>query len=777
MSPALQPRSLSLRTILVLTISTLTLLIALLSLRGLYDEWRQWNKIQNLKQAVLVSQQFFNAIEQLSREREITVALLYSPHPDIDRNLLPQLQQSRQAADAGINYILTSFSHTTLTVDANILHDFEQEREKLLTIRKQTDQALALASEKRDPVFAKEWFDTSTQAIGTTYSLWIDYTRSFTEIDAIVTQRLMFQHFLGLIIRYSGREHAVIGSLIVADRPATPEDQAQLLRWRGVIEQGWEMCARLSERSKLAPEITPYLKDAQSHYLSVYEMVEDLFYVPGVMTAHYPITIDQWLEVAGSSNDSLNALKNAALLQTQHYVEGLEHAAERSMQLHLFILLIGLGLCSYSFWVVNRRVIGPIQHMANALLDTAAGKSVTLMPFVTGKNDEVSKLAEVLATLQKHVEARSLLAAIVEFSDDAIISKRIDGIITSWNAGAERMFGYTVEEAVGQHINLIIPADRRQEEKTLIAKLLAGHSVVHFETARRTKEGTLIDISLTVSPIIDGDGNIIGASKIARNISDRKAAEHKLQRYMFDLERSNKELDDFAYIASHDLKEPLRGIHNHSRFLLEDNEGKLEKDSVDRLHRLLYLTQRMEKLVNDLLYFSRLGRQELAIQPTDLNEVVHDIKVMIDVFLQERHATILVPETLPTLVGDKVRLTEALRNLITNAIKYNNKDEKIVEIGFHETERDPNGNLEKNVLYVKDNGVGIAPEFHEVIFKIFKRLQNVKEGEEGTGVGLTFVKKIIERHNGKIWLESRVGEGTIFYFNIGEYSHDTNPQT
>src|SRR5262249_503312 len=159
--------------------------------------------------------------------------------------------------------------------------------------------------------------------------------------------------------------------------------------------------------------------------------------------------------------------------------------------------------------------------------------------------------------------------------------------------------------------------------------------------------------------IRDAAGHITGSSKIIRDITARKQVEANLLRYMSDLERSNKELDDFAYIASHDLKEPLRGIHNHSRFLLEDNEANLYKDSEDRLHRLVYLTQRMEKLVNDLLYFSRLGRQDLAIQKTDLNEVVHDIETMIDVFLTERHAKIIVPKPLPSLTCDKTRITEA----------------------------------------------------------------------------------------------------------------------
>jgi light-regulated signal transduction histidine kinase (bacteriophytochrome) len=260
---------------------------------------------------------------------------------------------------------------------------------------------------------------------------------------------------------------------------------------------------------------------------------------------------------------------------------------------------------------------------------------------------------------------------------------------------------------------------------------------------------------------------------LQQNMENMRRASAMLQRYTQDLERSNKELDDFAYIASHDLKEPLRGIHNHSRFLLEDNASKLDEDSVGRLNRLTYLSQRMEKLVNDLLYFSRLGRHELAIQPADLNAVVRDIETTLETFLEERHARILVPVKLPTITCDKTRVTEALRNLITNGVKYNEGEARTVEVGHLEAHSASGGARLRDVFFVRDNGLGIAPEFHQEVFRIFKRLQAGKGNEEGTGVGLTFVKKIIERHGGTIWLESAPGNGTTFYFTLKEQSHES----
>jgi light-regulated signal transduction histidine kinase (bacteriophytochrome) len=155
------------------------------------------------------------------------------------------------------------------------------------------------------------------------------------------------------------------------------------------------------------------------------------------------------------------------------------------------------------------------------------------------------------------------------------------------------------------------------------------------------------------------------------------------------------------------------------------------------------------------------------VQKTDPNEIIGEIRQMMDTFLKERHATITVPKAMPMVVSDKLKLAEVFRNLITNAVKYNDKPERNVEVGYLDSVKAPHGE-EKGVFYVRDNGVGIEPEFHQEIFRIFKRLQNpAVKNEEGTGSGLTFVKKIIERHRGRIWLESEPGQGSTFYFTLG----------
>jgi PAS domain S-box-containing protein len=376
-----------------------------------------------------------------------------------------------------------------------------------------------------------------------------------------------------------------------------------------------------------------------------------------------------------------------------------------------------------------------------------------------------AKVARDISAKKKSEEMVAHLAAIVASSGDAIMSKTTGGIITYWNVAAELLFGYGAAEAIGQHIHLIVPPDLWEDEERISALTRDGKSIQHYETVRINKDGRRIDISASMSPVHDKSGRVIGIAKVARDIKLRKVQEAELARHAVALERSNKELDDFAYIASHDLREPLRGLFNNAKFLQEDYADKLEPEGVKQLLRLGYLSQRMEQLVNDLFYFSRLGRQELAVQPTDINAIIRDIEMMSEASLQERNAVIVMPRPLPQISCDKARIAEVFRNLITNAVKYNDKAARSVEVGYLDEVRTKRG-LERGVFYVKDNGIGIAAEFHEEIFRIFKRLNVEDDDKKGTGAGLTFVRKIVERHGGRVWLDSVPGEGTIFYFTI-----------
>ena len=256
----------------------------------------------------------------------------------------------------------------------------------------------------------------------------------------------------------------------------------------------------------------------------------------------------------------------------------------------------------------------------------------------------------------------ALLASIVDSSDDAIISKDLNGIITTWNKSAERLFGYTSEEVIGQPITILIPPDRLQEEPEILQRLRKGERVDHFETVRRRKDGTLLDISLTISPVRDGNGTIVGASKIARNITESK-------KMVAELQRSNAILEEFAYSASHDLQEPLRTVKIYSELLRRRHADHLDPDGLIVLDHLCGGAKRMETLLNDLLAYTRVTRFEKPSERTDAHLAYESALQNLAVSISESNAK-CTANSLPSVRMHFAHLQQLFQNLIGNAIKY-----------------------------------------------------------------------------------------------------------
>jgi PAS domain S-box-containing protein len=767
-------KSLSIRQILLLITGTLALMIALLVATDMVGSINRLAMLRSLASASVLSDQLFDATERLSVERDVALSLFDAPDVDTAEGLQSRLVESRKAANDALATAVPALDRYAFPELADLRGKIKTRMAVIRDLRGQIDKTMLLPPEKRDRALAARWSNEVTALIDETQNLWIGFIQHFTGVDAVATEQLWFKHFTRTITDYTGRQRSLIGRLIAQNADPSSAQTSQLLRDQGVIDESWDMARILAQQSGIWQPIAPYYNDARSQYSTMHDMVQNIFYTPGARHAGlYPIGADLWFELSTQASDSLGNLKDATLTQTRKYLDGRIADAQRQIDIQAVTLIIAVLLCLYSFWIVVVRVIRPINVMVDALGKTMRGEHVESVP-PAARRDEIGKLARVLHAFQRTMEevrrtaneldqSRSRLRAVVDNARDGLIAVDEQGTITNFNPACERIFGHAASSMIGRKADILFASD---DDDARVAFDGGAEREIH---ARR-EDGTIFPAELSISEYaIEGFRYFLA---IVRDITARKEADQALQRHTEALERSNKELDDFAYIASHDLKEPLRGIHNHSRFLLEDNAGKLDEDSAKRLNRLVYLSQRMERLVNDLLYFSRLGRQELAIQPTDIGAVIRDIEATLEIFLEERSAKIVMPRPLPTFTCDKPRVTELFRNLITNAIKYNDKTVKTVEIGFLENARTQSGVLLQNVFYVKDDGRGIDPEFHTEIFRIFKRLQSSQGAEEGTGVGLTFVKKIVERHGGQIWLDSAPGKGTTFYFTLEASQHD-----
>lgn len=386
-------------------------------------------------------------------------------------------------------------------------------------------------------------------------------------------------------------------------------------------------------------------------------------------------------------------------------------------------------------------------------------------------------LQRELDSAKRAEEVTRLLAAIVESSEDAIIGKDLEGLITSWNKSAERIFGYTEGEIVGQPGAILFPEGHLDEETGILEKIRRGEAVSHYETVRKTKDQSLIDLSLTVSPIYDASGKIVGSSKIARDISERKRHQEELARTAAELAAAKEELEtrvqertaslrgaiaqmeEFSYTVSHDLRAPLRAMRVYSNALLEDFGALLaaEPEAVRYVRKISENSSRLDRMIQDVLTYGRMAREEFTLEPVSLDKLVGELLPHYPA-LQASHADVSVGE-LGMVMGHESSLVQIFSNLLDNAVKF-------VAAGTRpaiEIWTEPDGEFVR--IWVKDNGIGIDPTYQHRLFSMFERI-HPNLPYEGTGVGLAIVRKAADRMGGKVGVISDGKNGSRFWVQL-----------
>jgi PAS domain S-box-containing protein len=409
---------------------------------------------------------------------------------------------------------------------------------------------------------------------------------------------------------------------------------------------------------------------------------------------------------------------------------------------------------------------------------TRDGVPVTVASSWTLTKDEkgnASAILEISSDITERKKAESALAESeatlrITFATmaDGMVITELDETVTDCNEAILRLTQRSREEILGKPFkDLIAP-----EFRSVIAdacKLLVG-SVVVFSVPGSEKKGTIradsqllrkngerVDIETNISLVENSAGQPAAFLIVARDVTERKQMEVQLATSLADLKRSNAELEQFAYVTSHDLQEPLRMITSYIQIIEEDYKGKLDADADQYLAFAVEGAKRMHTLINDLLAYARVGTRGEPFMPTSINSVLSKAIANLDVAIEESHA-VVTHDQLPTVLGDESQLIQLFQNLLGNAIKFRGDDAPMIHVGVEETNDDW-------VFSVRDNGIGIDMRYAERIFVVFQRL-HAREDYPGTGVGLAVVKKIVERHGGRIWVESEPAKGSTFYVTL-----------
>jgi PAS domain S-box-containing protein len=334
--------------------------------------------------------------------------------------------------------------------------------------------------------------------------------------------------------------------------------------------------------------------------------------------------------------------------------------------------------------------------------------------------------------------------------EQAVIATDLEGNIIYWNHYAEVLYGWSAAEVMGRLVVDVVPAASTKEQAAkLMSRLQVGESWSgEFLVQRR--DGTTFPAMVFDSPIYNEQGSLIGIVGVSVDITERKRAEEELQ-------RSNAELQQFAYVASHDLQEPLRMVSSYTQLLAECYQGQLDAQADKFIAFATEGATRMQQLLEDLLDYSRVSRRPQPFEPINCTTILKDVLTDLAVTMQESSA-VVTADSLPTVLGDRTQLRQLLQNLISNAIKFRREEPPLVHISAEPQE-------DFWLFTVRDNGIGIDPQFAERIFVLFQRLHSRQE-YPGTGIGLAICKKIVERHAGRIWVESHLGEGSTFYFTL-----------
>jgi PAS domain S-box-containing protein len=415
-----------------------------------------------------------------------------------------------------------------------------------------------------------------------------------------------------------------------------------------------------------------------------------------------------------------------------------------------FDLTIGARAVAVGGPVIERDV----RHASGAVFH------LRILPYLTPENraEGVVVTLEDVSLLRQAEERMRRLATVVSDSNDAVILADLHGAIQAWNRGAEATYGWTEPEALRMNLHDLTPAPDAARMDELIRRLLAGEDIASCETQRHTKDGRVLAVWLTITAVLDQAREIVAIATTERDITQRKQAEASLRRGAEELQRSNRDLQQFAGTVSHDLQEPLRMVSGFLKLLDAKYKPQLDDQARQYINYAVEGAARMAQMISGLLDYSRVSDHGAKLEPVDCSQALATALANLRGSVAEAGAAV-THDDLPTVMADPIQLAQLFQNLLGNALKFRHAD-RPCQVHVSAEKKD-----DQWVFAVRDNGIGIAPQDAQRLFEIFTRL-NPREEYPGTGIGLAICRRIIERHGGRIWVEGEAGQGSTFYFTL-----------
>jgi PAS domain S-box-containing protein len=373
-----------------------------------------------------------------------------------------------------------------------------------------------------------------------------------------------------------------------------------------------------------------------------------------------------------------------------------------------------------------------------------------------GKPEPTDSSVAFTALVESLKASEARYRELIENANDLVFTTDFSGKFTSLNRAVEETTGFSRDELVGSDLSVIVPPQHVARVREMMRRKIETHERTRYEIEIVAKDGRHVPVEVH-SRLVYENGEPVAIQGIARDISDRKLAEKKLESTVAELERSNQELQQFAGVASHDMHAPIRRIVEFAGLIQARKSGLLDDEGLEWIGHIVTCARQMQQLIDDLLAHSRVGASSKPAKSVECDLVVRNVINNLADAVEESDAELRIGQ-LPIVMADRVELVQLFQNLIANAIKYRGSLQPIVEVSAERVDNSWQ-------FRVKDNGIGIAAEHHEDIFEAFRRLHSEDE-YSGTGIGLATCKKVVERLGGRIWVESTIDQGASFFFTL-----------